>query len=613
MFPKIQWSRHWFHNISQYFLNLSYSTKAKIIIAISAILSLSVVFIVRAQMPFQKALSDQLPGVELFDRWTEIASQLREPTSHPNEKYENLVEILQDYKTKYLPKFTSTFESDPEKKLALLAIEGEIEQLNRFIYLKALSQDDAQKKIFAINRELGNLVYDVNNQRIGIDVPTVFLTDFIFTKILPKEKNSFYIPLLASTLQDIPENFFPSHPGKVLDLAQKWVDSSPKDAPLYALQLQTQLLTISKNIMQSQLYTLKFRQNMSFLSVALGLLIVITIYSTRVMRAPLANLRFAAQQLAQGNLEHRARVDSKDEVAKMCAGFNSMASLLEKAVTSTSIVSGKLTETIHTISTSAKSFEQNVSDQDRTISKIAANTDAITQNAQELVEALESALKVATFTHIFATTAQSSISTMGTVLKSTSTAALEIVKTLNRLEEKFSILTNIITTIVNVADEANLLFINTALTSNATPHRQSGFGIIASKISELSSHTAFVTLKIEDSIKAILNSLAVAGTQIHHISRQMQTHSVAAGNLVAQFMQMMETSKAQWETCTKMQGVIQQQRNSAEQIYYTIKLLSQGAKITTRSVRNLDSQIQYLGEASSNLLIIFDRFHFHPK
>ncbi|MFA6914801.1 MAG: methyl-accepting chemotaxis protein [Parachlamydiales bacterium] len=605
----------WPQIIMQHILNLSYSTKVKIVIAISALLSVSgVVFVTKAQAPFQNALSTQLPGIELFDQWTKIVLEFQEQTAHPSpEKYNKITDIINQIRTRYLPAFEETIQNDPEKLLVLASALGEIEQINTSAFVESLSDDAILNRIISLNAELGSIIYKANNQRLGVDVPSVFLTNFVFSKIIYNQKDNFFTPLLPSMLQDVPEHLFTLPPGTMLDLARKWSESTGDTQYLYALRLQSHLLCIAKNIMQDQLDRLQFRQNISFICVAIGLLIVITVYSTRVMRTPLANLRFAAQQLAKGSLQHRAKVDSQDEVAKMCAGFNSMAALLEKAVTSTSDVSGKLTETINTITTSAKNFEQNVSDQDRTIGQIADNTEGITQNAQELVEALEGALKVATFTHIFATTAQGSIRTMEDVLKSTSMAALEIVSTLSRLEEKFASLSNIITTLVNVADEANLLFINTALTSSATPHRQSGFGIIASKISELSGQTAFVTLEMEDSIKAILNALATAVTQIHHISQQMQAHSAAAAGLVTQFVTMMQTSKVQWETCTQMQAVIQQQRSSAEQIRHTITLLSQGAKITTRSVRNLYSQIQYLGEASSNLQIIFDRFHFHPR
>lgn len=603
-----------FNKITQYLLNLSYSTKVKIVIAISALLSVSgVVFITKAQIPFQNALSRELPGVELFNQWSKIILELQDQIAHPtSEKYKKIEEILNQIKNRYLPAFEATANLDPAKIFALAAAIGEIEQINISAYIESLSDASIQNRITALNAELGTIIYSTNNYRMGVDIPSVFINDFVFTKIINNEKDNLFTNLLVSILQDIPENHFSLAPGTVLDLAKKWNESKEPTQNAYALRLQSQLLCISENIMRDQLHHLQFRQAISFICVALGLIIVMTVYSTRVMRTPLANLRFAAQQLAKGSLQHRASVDSHDEVAKMCAGFNSMAALLEKAVTTTSDVSSKLTETINTITTSAKSFEQNVSDQDHTISQIADNTEGITQNAQELVDTLEGTLKVATFAHIFATTAQGSIRTMEDVLKSTSMAALEIVNTLGRLEEKFASLANIITTLVNVADEANLLFINTALTSSATPHRQSGFGIIASKISELSGQTAFVTLKMEDSIKAILNSLSIAAKQIHHISKQMQAHSAAAAGLVTQFATMMQTSKIQWETCTQMQAAIQHQRESAEQIHDTITLLSQGAKITTRSVRNLYSQIQYLGEASSNLQIIFDRFHFHP-
>ncbi len=191
-------------------------------------------------------------------------------------------------------------------------------------------------------------------------------------------------------------------------------------------------------------------------------------------------------------------------------------------------------------------------------------------------------------------------------------ASQQIVETLSHLVEKVASLKDIIITIVNVADEANLLAINTALISGSSGHRQSGFGIIADKINNLASQTAFVTLKMEDSVIAILEALATAGSQVHQLSKQMHSHSYAAARLVEQFSSIMTTASEQRETCAQIRTVIEGQQSSAEQIHDTLTLLSQGSKITTRSVRNLYSQIQYLSEASSNLQIIFDKFHLRP-
>lgn len=597
--------------IKNFLAGLSYSFKVKIVIAFSSMLSVfAVISILKLQEPFEESLSKQSKATALYSAWIESALRLMDVSSNPTEENYALFStrhdelqikaknIFQNYESLRLP-----------TELKLSAYIGEIRQLGVEAYMQAIPMQQLIEKIESMNRSIAHVLINELKVPLGDDLPTYLLSDMIYHDLVGTQTQT-VPPLLLSILHNIPEHLLAGTPGKLLDEAHtsKKMSQHPEGLKDKLCLIKHLNQTLS-NILEAQHFTMHLRQWMSILCVFLGLLIVVTVYSTRVMRTPLADLRFAAQQIAHGNLWHRAIVDSSDEVAKMCAGFNSMATLLEKAVTSTSVVSNKLTDTMGTLGNSAKLFEQNAIEQEQTVVKIAQNTVGIIQTSKDVVLALEEALLVATVTHEFAISAQDSIRVIQETLSGIAAAAQQIVQTLSILEERVAGLNAIINTIVTVADEANLLSINTALISQSSRHRSSGFGVIATKISELASQTAFVTLKMEDSVKGILNALSKAGMQIHHLSHQLHSHSEAASHLVERFIDMKRKATEQHESCERMRSAIKHQEKSAEQIHDTITLLSQGAKITTRSVRNLYSQIRYLGEASSNLQIIFERFH----
>lgn len=601
------------YKINTFFSHISYSTKVRLVIVFSSLLAVfSTGYLLNLQNPYLESLKIQSALIDYINAWTNTAISLREIKKNNREsieKYETSFNILRKRKNELSEIIYQTY---PKALLKLEIFTTPLAELKIGLTHGTYSKEFVDAQIEATHTLLIEEFFTREYFLNGIDIPTYMLTHLLGEQNKPtNDIRRTFLPNLSFVLKIIPEVLLPYPPGKILDDANEWMNTAQGDRIDKQLILQKDLGLALSSLLQYQLNTLLFRELMSLFSVSLGIFIVLTIYSTKVMRAPLTDLQFAAKQLTKGNLWQRATVISNDEVAKMCQGFNAMATLLEQAVTSTSIMSNKLKETMSTILNSAENFEQNVTDQDKTIGQIAFNTVGITQTSKEVVAALEQALLAATATHEFALSAQGNVRAIEVVLKGAGNAAQQIVATLRQIEEKVSSLNTIITTIITVADEANLLAINTALISSSKHQSRSGFGIIASKIGNLASKTAFVTLSIEESVKSILKALSTAGTQAHLLSMQMRTHSQEAAKLVDQFSVMMHTAADQRKTCARMHAAIQEQEKSAQQIHNTITLLSQGARITTRSVRNLYSQIQNLGGASSNLQIIFQRFHLH--
>lgn len=606
-----------FFNLFQSYANsVSYSTKVKIVIAFSAFLSVfSIGYLINLQAPLLKNLEMQTAAISYFDAWTRTAVVLTELNHSPNpDKYSQFLNELAHLKEKQQFLSDIAFNNYFPVWLQIHAITSTLPELGENAIQNTLSTSFIENQIAFMNDALLEELFVNKSLFQGTDIPTYLLANMLTNKNTASmhRMNHPLSSTLSFALDSVVEELLPYPPGKVLDDVTALEHASANDLLEKRLIFQQDLSSTLYSLLGYQYHTLLLRQRISAICVFIGILIVLTIYSTREMRAPLTELRFAALQLAKGNLWQRASVVSKDEVAEMCERFNTMAGLMEQAVTSTSIMSNKLTETMSAIVSSAEDFEQNVSDQDKTIALIAQNTAGIIQTSKDVGAALEQALQAATATHEFAISAQGNVRSIEVVLRGAGTAAQHIGTTLQHLEEKVASLNTIITTIITVADEANLLAINTALISQSKHHGRTGFSIIASKIGELASKTAYVTLSIEASVKSILQALSTAGKQAHLLSLQMRSHTNATSILVEQFSVMMQSAAEQRETCAMMQVAIQEQEKSAELIHNTITLLSQGAKITTRSVRNLYSQIQYLGEASSNLQIIFHRFHLRP-
>jgi two-component system NtrC family sensor kinase len=79
---------------------------------------------------------------------------------------------------------------------------------------------------------------------------------------------------------------------------------------------------------------LKNRAVLTFLGVAIlsvTLLAVVALFTTENITRPLKELLFATQKVAQGDLSHRLRIKTGDEVGQLASSFNQMTGELQKA------------------------------------------------------------------------------------------------------------------------------------------------------------------------------------------------------------------------------------------------------------------------------------------
>ncbi|MCK4272656.1 cache domain-containing protein [bacterium] len=87
-------------------------------------------------------------------------------------------------------------------------------------------------------------------------------------------------------------------------------------------------------ILEAPYVDLKNRAVLTFLGVAIlsvTLLAIVALFTTENITRPLKELLFATQKVAQGNLSHRLRVKSGDEIGQLVGSFNQMTGELQKA------------------------------------------------------------------------------------------------------------------------------------------------------------------------------------------------------------------------------------------------------------------------------------------
>lgn len=332
------------------------------------------------------------------------------------------------------------------------------------------------------------------------------------------------------------------------------------------------------------------------------------VYATRVVRKPLDQLRTAAEELARGNLSARVPITSKDEVAKLSKQFNSMAQFFELIMVDARQITNELASTTSHIFTTTKQLDHNIRTQERSIQEIAASTKNITLSVQGFAKYIQDVYKTAGMTSRFAETGQESLSEMEYIMGQMAASSNNIVEALFNLKEQSAQINEVISTIVRLADQSNLLSLNTAIHAGKKGTKGQGFSVVADKIRELADQTANATLDIEDVVEEIRASVSEAVAEVDAFTNKVAHQTAEERNVFNQLKGVINHTREQIKTINEVNDSMQDQANRTQLINESLSHLTHGAHYATYSVRQLYQEIEFLYHVTHNLQTMINGF-----
>lgn len=358
---------------------------------------------------------------------------------------------------------------------------------------------------------------------------------------------------------------------------------------------------VTLQLIEEQSYTLQWREYFGLGFISFGATVGLAAYTTRLIRRPLYVIRKAAEELAKGNLSARIHVTVKDEVNQISEAFNQMVDQIEMIIQHAGAISDNLATSSTNIFTTAKQIETNVVRQEHAITQIASNAKGVSRTVQDFAKSLQEVSQTATLTTHIANMGRTSLTDMEAIMLQMAKASMNIVKTLSDLQDKVGAINSVINAIVRIADQINLLSLNTAIRSEKPGTHHLGFTVVADKISELADQTALVTLDIEELVQTIVQMVSKCVKIVDNFSDQIRNQVFEAAEISEQLKQLINQTQEQFEAFETINQGMQIQAARASQIHETISSLTDSAQKTTQSVRNLYLEIEYLHHSTGNL------------
>jgi methyl-accepting chemotaxis protein len=282
----------------------------------------------------------------------------------------------------------------------------------------------------------------------------------------------------------------------------------------------------------------------------------------------------ALDAVAAGDLSRRLVDDSNDDLGKMSRALNAAVDGMSHALGEVQAVSQTLTGAAGELSASAESIASGAHEQAASLQETAASLEQITATMRQSSDNAQEASQLASGS-------RQSAERGGTVVTQANVAMTEIHDASDRIS-------NIITTIDEIAFQTNILALNAAVEAARAGEQGRGFAVVAAQVGTLAQRSSDAAKEIksliQDSVKKVASGSALvsrSGQSLAEILksvtcvtdlvaemaaafREQSTGLDQISQAVAQMDEVMQSSSSQTET---LSGTATRLTEHAERLY----------------------------------------------
>jgi methyl-accepting chemotaxis protein len=288
------------------------------------------------------------------------------------------------------------------------------------------------------------------------------------------------------------------------------------------------------------------------LALAITLAVGLVLLLARGLARPLGQTVTVLEALAEGRLDQRLAVHSRDEVGRMAGALNTALDRLATAMRG-------INANVGALGSSAAEFTAVATQVNGSAERSAARAHAVSSASEEISQ------NIATV----AAGAEEIGSSIGEIARSTSDAAEvagravriseETAAILNQLGESSDQIVSVVKIISSIAKQTNLLALNATIEAARAGDAGKGFAVVAGEVKELAQETARATDDISARVAAIQNdstaavaAIAGIGTVIEQINA---TQTAIAAAVEEQTATTTEMSRTVNEVATGSHGI----------------------------------------------------------
>ncbi|CRX38129.1 methyl-accepting chemotaxis protein [Estrella lausannensis] len=309
----------------------------------------------------------------------------------------------------------------------------------------------------------------------------------------------------------------------------------------------------------------------------------------------------AVSEFRDGNLKVRAPVAYDASFSKITTVLNQLAYTYENLISQLQISGVQLTSSITQLAAASKNQQSTVFKQESTVKEILVTAGEISSTSKQFAKTMNEISDAAEGTSSLAALGKEGLGKMEESMKQMVEASQSIASKLAVLNEKAQEITSVITTITKVADQTNLLALNASIEAEKAGEHGKSFSVIAREIRRLADQTAQATLDIDKMITEMTSAVSEGVMGVDKFSEEITTGVGQVSTVSGQLSRIIEQVQQETASFDSANKRMQALSLGAEQINQSILQLNEVAKQTADSIREFDSAILLIKDATTQM------------
>ncbi|MDE2623217.1 MAG: methyl-accepting chemotaxis protein [Betaproteobacteria bacterium] len=319
-------------------------------------------------------------------------------------------------------------------------------------------------------------------------------------------------------------------------------------------------------------------------------------------------LREVTADMAGGNLQRRARVASRDELAEVGARFNAMAEALAGVVSQVKDSAGQARDSSATLSEAA----QQIARSSRLQSESAQSTVAsVEQVSVSIGHVADNAVDAVSDSQAASHSADEGEQRMNAAVEEIRRVAASIERAAGNIAqfgERASEIGAIVGTIKGISDRTNLLALNAAIEAARAGEAGRGFAVVADEVRALAENTRQATDNIASVIAGVQAGVHQSIEEVSEGSKQVAAGVAQTVEAAKSLQQIRERALKSRSRIEEIASATQEQRAATEDIARHIERIARMAEENDHSIGGINDAAARLRDVAGALHAAVEKF-----
>ncbi|MDN6871744.1 methyl-accepting chemotaxis protein [Pseudomonas citronellolis] len=379
-------------------------------------------------------------------------------------------------------------------------------------------------------------------------------------------------------------------------------------------QTLNELIALNKQIADSAAIAIVHQVEVAEVTMQVSLLLaifaagVLGLLLMRAITGPVEKVVKTLEIMSGGDLTARLALERNDEFGVIESGFNGMAEELKALVAQAQRSAIQVTTSVTEIAATSKQQQATATETAATTTEIGATSREIAATSRDLVRTMTEVSSAAEQTSTLAGSGQLGLARMEETMHQVMGAAELVNAKLAILNERAGNINQVVTTIVKVADQTNLLSLNAAIEAEKAGEYGRGFAVVATEVRRLADQTAVATYDIEQMVREIQSAVSAGVMGMDKFSEEVRRGIAEVGQVGEQLSQIIHQVQALAPRVQMVNEGMQAQATGAEQINQALVQLGEATGQTVESLRQAGFAIDELNLVANGLRNGVSRF-----